>query len=759
MNIIKIVIVSACTAVAAMQASASLSAKSYIRSGMIGQWDGEENVGFGQHDPTSALWADLSGNYQTAKGVPMVSLPSDAVVLDQSVQMTRAYGCPTNTAKGSGSAKIGDGPFLQAFVDAKYSVEVAFDMAQDGETGKKSMVMIGYSGWWFGAIDDRYLGFNPNDAIAKNWKASKQRWDGNSDDLNVKCDLGIGGVAGRHVLSCVQDGESSRLAVDDLDVVMNVCTPTNGINQSNGFRLNRSYDENAGMNGKYHSIRIYDRALTVDEVAVNRAVDRVRFFGARADEEHLPAGWHFETEGGDVKLMQEFTVGVNTSGAGLVSVNGGTSAEDVVFCIEHGTDNPAEIQLSATAGEGYRFCCWRGVVSGDDVRHASGMFAVTGNVVAVFYKTGPHVLTAKSYVLDGLIGQWDGEENAGSGSHDSTSVTWCDLTGTCVDAKGRQLVTLPADAEVLEKGIRMTSQNGCPTNGVKGDGVAGYDYDAFLNAFKVGRYSVEIAFDMAADGVTTKKSMLIAGYTGWWFGAYNNRYLGFNPNDAITSNWKSSKGRWDGWEAGLNVKCDLGVGGVSGQHVLSCVQDGGASRLSVDDLDVVEVSCEPTNGVNQVSGFRINRTYSENSGMNGDYHAIRIYDRALTVDEVAVNRAVDQVRFFGADPESYALPDGWRFGTTDGVALERKHLVSSCDGEMGTVSARGGAFAAAVDAWVDVAAPTVALAAVPKKGYKFKRWTGAIEGDDLKSAMGVFKVAGDVQAEFKEESGIVLIVR
>ena len=39
-----------------------------------------------------------------------------------------------------------------------------------------------------------------------------------------------------------------------------------------------------------------------DELAVNHAVDRVRYFGDAASDLTLPDGWKFEVQGDDVRL-------------------------------------------------------------------------------------------------------------------------------------------------------------------------------------------------------------------------------------------------------------------------------------------------------------------------------------------------------------------------------------------------------------------------------------------------------------------------
>ena len=51
-------------------------------------------------------------------------------------------------------------------------------------------------------------------------------------------------------------------------------------------------------------------------------------------------------------------------------------------------------------------------------------FAVLGAVAA--YATA---YTSASYVQDGLIAQWDGIDNAGTGVHDPTTNVWKDLKG------------------------------------------------------------------------------------------------------------------------------------------------------------------------------------------------------------------------------------------------------------------------------------------------------------------------------------------
>ena len=52
---------------------------------------------------------------------------------------------------------------------------------------------------------------------------------------------------------------------------------------------------------------------------------------------------------------------------------------------------------------------------------------VVAFVVSTAWASG---YTSASYVQDGLIAQWDGIDNVGTGTHDPTATTWKDLKGT-----------------------------------------------------------------------------------------------------------------------------------------------------------------------------------------------------------------------------------------------------------------------------------------------------------------------------------------
>ena len=43
--------------------STSITAKNYVKSGLIALWDGIENAGWGVHNASATTWKDLVGSY------------------------------------------------------------------------------------------------------------------------------------------------------------------------------------------------------------------------------------------------------------------------------------------------------------------------------------------------------------------------------------------------------------------------------------------------------------------------------------------------------------------------------------------------------------------------------------------------------------------------------------------------------------------------------------------------------------------------
>jgi len=732
------VVFAAVITVFSYEALASLSAKSYVLDGLIGHWDGIENVAYGQpQSPSATEWTELTGQS------PSILLPTGAVFGEDNLTTVRTHGGINNVGK---SRKIVDAFNAQAF-----TCEIAFKKttvtpASSGGYKKATAQMLSFpyqTSYWFGTADDTYVGFTPNDG------SGSQKGLPSSGRLTVLTTMG------QHSFSCVQDGTNIAVRADgSLEHTATLDSGTAGTlaakSEYLSFNKCGSYDD-TGLDGCYYSIRFYSRPLMPDEVKVNNAVDRVRFFHADPLGVVLPDGWRFSVVAGETNLERRCWATVSSPTGGTVSVNDGEAGEERAMWLVQNT--PTQVRLAAAPSPGWTFVCWRGVETAGDVRQKTVSGVVTGDVTAVFRRLD--ALTARSYVNEGMIGQWDGVENVAYGQGHSVDATaWSDLVGKS------PAIPLPAESSfVNENGLatsRKYGSSGSPD--VSAKAITGVNAAEILASFAGARFTAEVAFDMtnvsynsSAGYKNTACKLLYFGSDSFWIGLYDDNSAG------MSFNCKNSSGTY-GYAKSLQVSENVGT--TMGNHTLSCGQDGSDYMIGFDGAVLrTKDTAETSDSISTSFKFRINGGYYNDCGLNGAYHSIRFYDRKLTADEVMVNNAVDQVRFFGKDPESCDLPQGYRFNAAVGFPLEKKCSVSASDDAMGQVAVGEESPSASVVAWVDQSTRRLKLTAVPAPGYKFRRWTGAISGSDMKSASGIFTVTGDVVAEFKETTGILLIVR
>jgi len=682
-------------------ASAALSARSYIQEGLIGHWDGEYNVGHdAAHSATATSWADLSG-----KG-PAIPVPTGAAFAAKGLTTTRAHGSIVSGAES----------ILACVWARKYTAEIAYTKTAEPSGGQWAtlvkMLTLGKEGYWMGLSGTKSAGFQ---MIGEYWEAGLARGVSMAD-----------GNLGSHTFSCAQEGSSIRVLADDsLSRSDNLTQAAQDF--THGFRFNRSYYETLGLDGSYHDIRFYNRKLTSSEVKVNVAVDKVRFFGADPADCSLPAGWKFVTEGGDVTLQRSNTVSVTTGGSATVN---GNPAPYGYWC-EQGAD--ASLTLVATPEAGYEFVRWDGNVEDAFKTDATATMKVSGDVKAIFRPEGTHKLTALSYITNGLVAHFDAEYNVSyTAAHNSSATAWKDLVGTAS-------APLAADWSFGAKALNTTRATGSL---IANDG-------RMRQAFTSSCYTAEVAFDKTVKTVASSKGhkqrngrMFTLGNDNFWLGFTAEKTpvrLGFTPS-----------GSNGGGGSGAEVLAYVSPMETLGNHTLSCAHDGVKTYVHADSAltatNNYTAQAEPT----QPHSYWINRGWYEDHGITGRYFSLRMYDRVLSADEVAVNQAVDQVRFFGADPSAFTLPTGWRFNETDGIRLERAVAVSVL-GE-GTVSSD--------TAWVvnNVTTP-VNLTATPAEGHHFKRWLGAVDPADARKASGEIRISGPVTAEFVVTHGVMLILR
>ena len=239
----------------------------------------------------------------------------------------------------------------------------------------------------------------------------------------------------------------------------------------------------------------------------------------------------------------------------------------------------------------------------------------TPNALATTY-------TSASYVQSGLIAQWDGIDNAGTGTHDPNATTWKDLKGSL-------------DMTLNTKGS-WTGGNALYVSG----GGAGAQGTAKTPAYK----TIEIVFKM-----TTGDGRII------FTSGIGNRFVVVDAHsgDAKRLYFNGDLSEGDGdkrivWFLDQNEVCfaaaTYGTSKLSNVYFNGAVRNDGTMRNNWGVGD----------GKVAVGGRSItvaNTSYP----WTGEVYAIRLYDRELTAEEIASNSAIDKARFLPPEAEAEAL--------------------------------------------------------------------------------------------------------
>jgi len=212
-----------------------------------------------------------------------------------------------------------------------------------------------------------------------------------------------------------------------------------------------------------------------------------------------------------------------------------------------------------------------------------------------------HHWSARDYVRDGLVAMWDGIENAGWGVHDQNATTWVDLIG------GNNLPCLAGS--VSDSWIRYSSS-----------------YQIYIPEPIITGY--EFAIQGVYDRSETTGNFCAIGF-------------GYSTARICTGNASSFGCRFSSAWSSLNV---------SGQkNAITWL------RSNADATQIRLFDGETDKGI-----FQGAQTYSLTESarlcINGEnpygYYRnifsvanIRIYNRALTADEIARNYAIDKLRF------------------------------------------------------------------------------------------------------------------
>ena len=215
---------------------------------------------------------------------------------------------------------------------------------------------------------------------------------------------------------------------------------------------------------------------------------------------------------------------------------------------------------------------------------------------------------SSSYVQNGLIAQWDGIDNQGTGTHDPTATTWKDLKGSL-------------DMALTDKGSWTADGNALYVAG----GGAGAQGASATPAYK----TIEIVYKMTEAG---GRILFNSGI--------NTRFVVFDGD-------------------GTRLYFD----GSTDTSRINCLYDADTVRFAASTYDGSTVSNIYFNGeVQNVVDHKNtwgtgdgkvavgDRTLSKAYPWTGEVYAIRLYDRVLTDEEIASNCAIDKARFLPPPP-------------------------------------------------------------------------------------------------------------
>ena len=642
-----------------------LTAYSYVQKGLKASYDGIDNAGTGTHDATVRTWKDLTGNENDGTLASSVGWAENAWT-------NQAQGKPVAVGTGL-SAVTGTRTFTVDFCVTparsntretffgQYNAANAFAIEHNSGSGTKE-------GWI------RLYGL-----------AARPSGSGNYDWLST-VKIGAGEWASVSVTVSPSRQVIWKNGVPGATNEVAIATLSRTCNSTIGGELQR---DSMGFFGSYHAFRLYNRVLTDDEIAVNAAIDAIRFHGASAGDFTLSGGYSFDAEG---ELMVDVTA-IAQSG-GKVRTGEDAAAASAVAAVRQ--DGTTLAIFTAVPDEGYEFVAWQ---LEDGATLASGTLgdATIGvsakwplAVTAVFRESGR--LTAHSYVQKGLVACWDGIDNAGTGTHSSETRTWKDLTGNGYDGTLGPSVTWAANGwqnEAAEKPVAL----GIPISSVFAPREFTLEFTAtpsrapcrelFFGSFNWDSFAIN--FERKANGRLRCH--------------YNNGEVDFESTSAIGQNETASftvtttPGKQVVWKNGVKDKEQTA-------KTITILSGGKPTYIGAENVDV-------------------NDNTRKHFNFRGTYHACRVYDRALTDAEIAVNNAVDAIRYRGASASDFTLSGGYSFDAS-GNLLVSLSVTATAGGQVraGTGAA---AFAMQVTVSQDGSAPAY-FTAVPDAGYEFVMW-------------------------------------
>ena len=378
--------------------------------------------------------------------------------------------------------------------------------------------------------------------------------------------------------------------------------------------------------GVMKSFRVYNRALTAEEVAANATIDAARFDG----------------------VMPVTNAVVATAVAGAFG-----NETPGVYAVDGSHTFTA--QPSAKVGSTTYVCTGCTIERWEDgewgaAETCNGCFAVEvseSEKVRITWQWETTSATLGGYATDGLVVWLDGIWNIGLGKpHNSYAAEWVNLAD-------------PSNPAVIT------------ANDLSGWRNDGY-YFCYSDKFSSARFAKNVpgmtraTFEMAFDGK-------LADQSAYDWGSY---FIGVEANYGICGFDKNGK------------ICLNKIGGSEGDYrvnflwnwkqVSFTLGESGASGINAyDEGAQMDSRSRTIKAIPEARWYIANYSNAQKYQAVGTMKAVRFYNRALSADEVAQNAVADEARFssgtngvevmahvrglVGREPAGFYVPNGWTF--------------------------------------------------------------------------------------------------
>ena len=641
-------LVSALVALASLPASGAIRAwepSDYVQTDLVLHYDGIRNAGAdAAHDPAAAAWVDLSPSGNDA-GTYVHSSASD----------NGAWG-----ARGFVFATDGywqaDGP---TSIAGDFTMQVACDTTTWYMQNSKS---------WPNLIGNHGAGASgSNDELSIFYHKSNKRLS--TKFLATYLNQYLSGWNCKYATLLRSGAQASLFDGTEPSLVATTKTGDIGADILVGGGTTDKNDGGSGdryFTGTIYSVRIYDKALSHDELAWNRALDEARFHDVPVPEGAVSSVFVPDAV---VATAVEGAEGAEASGCYVVDEDGHTFRAAPF----------ATVGGASYACTGYTLASW------DDAQGAWGAPVAHDGEFARFVAPGAKVriewqwsaasgaVAANPYVTDGLVLCFDGEWNAGFGVHDPAATVWKDLSASGNDAA---FVRLAAGGEWLDNAYSFATNGHFQTQS-----------------------SVALGASFTVQTVTDHSGYVHLGNTWpWLFGSADGKFQIYPssgaPNlvlnaDGLIGGSHRSQFTW------TDRHCLTAMFNVSSNALFQGTTPGNWGSAG-------NASTGPASQTFCIGGC--DATFAENNKGNGTaaayrtaraartpYHAVRVYNRILTPEELEKHRAVDEARFFGnglpptaavvvqsaiaglggREPDGVYFPDGWTFSAGTGTQAAR----------------------------------------------------------------------------------------